>query len=142
MAFCSLELTTPGDGKAFRTSFCQNKLKLNSNNSRALTQSRRSFVVRANKRSLVLPGDEYYSHLQEAALSEEGQDQLSDIRKGKFDGPPLIDIAMSNMAVQGARAQANYGRGRGFRRTSPPDLPSIMLDCRVIYIGMPVSFNP
>lgn len=30
-------------------------------------------------------------------------------------------------------------RGNGRPRTAPPDLPSLLLDARICYLGMPVS---
>lgn len=48
----------------------------------------------------------------------------------------------------GARAAANYSmsvsmyrggaRGYGRPRTAPPDLPSLLLDARIVYLGMPI----
>lgn len=32
-------------------------------------------------------------------------------------------------------------RGYGRPRTAPPDLPSLLLDARIVYIGMPVSLH-
>lgn len=31
------------------------------------------------------------------------------------------------------------GRGYGRRQSAPPDLPSLLLDARIVYLGMPVS---
>lgn len=33
-------------------------------------------------------------------------------------------------------------RGNGRPRTAPPDLPSLLLDARICYLGMPVSQQP
>ena len=33
------------------------------------------------------------------------------------------------------------GRGSGRPRTAPPDLPSLLLDARICYLGMPVSHS-
>lgn len=33
------------------------------------------------------------------------------------------------------------GRGSGRPRTAPPDLPSLLLDARICYLGMPVSHD-
>jgi len=32
------------------------------------------------------------------------------------------------------------GRGTDRPKTAPPDLPSLLLDARICYVGMPVSF--
>ncbi|CAJ2631661.1 unnamed protein product [Trifolium pratense] len=56
------------------------------------------------------------------------------------DNLPFLDIydspqLMANSAV--ARASARYG-GRGRVRRPPPDLPSLLLSGRIVYIGMPL----
>ena len=33
------------------------------------------------------------------------------------------------------------GRGSGRPRTAPPDLPSLLLDARICYLGMPVNHS-
>ena len=57
---------------------------------------------------------------------------------------PLWDVPEIQAAAGAGAAGASYrggrGRGRGRRRRSgPPDLPSLLMDSRIVYLGMPVS---
>eukprot|EP00271_Cylindrocystis_brebissonii_P013161 TRINITY_DN32775_c0_g1_i1.p1 TRINITY_DN32775_c0_g1~~TRINITY_DN32775_c0_g1_i1.p1 ORF type:complete len:365 (-),score=73.12 TRINITY_DN32775_c0_g1_i1:513-1607(-) len=90
------------------------------------------------------PNDEFAPWLAAAAQSEEGQDLLADARNGKLDTPPLLDIAAAKMAQwqMSAPAQVERGGGGGYNehrsRRPPPDLPSLLLNSRIVYIGMPL----
>lgn len=50
-----------------------------------------------------------------------------------MDGKGPAKYSMSVSMYRGG------GRGAGRPRTAPPDLPSLLLDARICYLGMPVS---
>lgn len=50
---------------------------------------------------------------------------------GTNDGPSKYSMSVSMYRGGG-------GRGSGRPRTAPPDLPSLLLDARIVYLGMPV----
>ncbi|KAG6541004.1 hypothetical protein Mapa_017577 [Marchantia paleacea] len=85
------------------------------------------------------PNDPFLHHLAAAASSPLGREQLADARK-KDDGTlPLLDI-ISDSIMMAAPAQVerstSYNEHRP--RRPPPDLPSLLLNSRIVYIGMPL----
>eukprot|EP00850_Spirogloea_muscicola_P009369 SM000052S17761 [mRNA] locus=s52:574606:576949:- [translate_table: standard] len=107
-------------------------------------RSRWTMSMVSRRSSAVLPPfqDAFLPWLEMAAASEEGQDQLSDAAKGKYDGPPLLDIAAAKMVQRQMTAPAQVERGGNYGehrpRRPPPDLPSLLLNSRIVYIGMPL----
>lgn len=101
-------------------------------------------AARSKLGGTILPpfGDEFLPWLADAATSEEGREQLYETSKGIQDGPPLLDIASAKYAQWKMSAPAqvaqggNYGEHRP--KTPPPDLPSLLLNSRIVYIGMPL----
>lgn len=113
------------------------------------------------------PNDPFLSKLAAAASTELGKAQLAGAN-GVSDGPPLLDI-LSNPVMMAAPAQVSelypypnlnrrilrlvaysirfvfeqVERSSGYNehrpRRPPPDLPSLLLNSRIVYIGMPVS---
>lgn len=53
---------------------------------------------------------------------------------------PLMDVSAIRAAAgaPGAAAGAGGGGGGRPRRRGPPDLPSLLMDGRIVYLGMPV----
>jgi hypothetical protein len=53
---------------------------------------------------------------------------------------PLMDVSAIQAAAgaPGAAAGAGGGGGGRPRRRGPPDLPSLLMDGRIVYLGMPV----
>ena len=116
--------------------------------------NRKLTVVKVEASNVYRPGstigpiqDRFLPFLAEAARSDEGRAQLADHRRGLVDEPPLLNIAAAKMAqwqmtappAQEERAggSSNYGEHRP--RRPPPDLPSLLLNSRIVYVGMPVS---
>eukprot|EP00897_Mesotaenium_endlicherianum_P009582 jgi/Mesen1/8652/ME000502S08013 len=102
-----------------------------------------SLVSRKNGSLLFPPSqDKFLPFLAEAARSEEGKEQLFEASKGIYDDPPLLNIAAAKHAEwqMSAPAQVERGGGGGQHKTRrpPPDLPSLLLNSRIIYIGMPL----
>lgn len=70
------------------------------------------------------------------------QDTLS--AKSWYAGPDAVcEANRQPVAMAGRRAIhrgkiGGAGRGKRSRRNKPPDLPSLLLDSRICYIGMPV----
>ena len=56
---------------------------------------------------------------------------------------PLMDVSAIRAAAgaPGAAAGAGGGGGGRPRRRGPPDLPSLLMDGRIVYLGMPVRFR-
>eukprot|EP00270_Netrium_digitus_P007943 TRINITY_DN2334_c0_g1_i1.p1 TRINITY_DN2334_c0_g1~~TRINITY_DN2334_c0_g1_i1.p1 ORF type:complete len:359 (-),score=63.32 TRINITY_DN2334_c0_g1_i1:188-1264(-) len=119
----------------------------------APSRSRVQMMAASSRRSrVVLPPfqDKFLPWLIDAAQSDEGRAQVADAKKGRFDSPPLLDLAASNMLKADAaaakwqmNAPAQVERGGGnYRehrpRRPPPDLPSLLLNSRIVYIGMPL----
>jgi len=51
---------------------------------------------------------------------------------------PLLDVAAVRAAAGAPGAVASAGGGGRARRRGPPDLPSLLMDGRIVYLGMPV----
>lgn len=84
------------------------------------------------------PNDPFLSKLAAAASTELGKAQLAGAN-GVSDGPPLLDI-LSNPVMMAAPAQVERSSGYNEHRPRrpPPDLPSLLLNSRIVYIGMPL----
>lgn len=52
---------------------------------------------------------------------------------GNSERGPKYSMSMSVSMYRGG------ARGYGRPRTAPPDLPSLLLDARIVYLGMPVA---
>lgn len=99
--------------------------------------------ARRNSGLIAPVNDKFLPWLAEAARSDEGRAQVSDAARGRFEGPPLLDLAAARMAQQTQMAApAEVGRGGGYGehrpRRPPPDLPSLLLNSRIVYVGMPL----
>ncbi|XP_002979404.2 ATP-dependent Clp protease proteolytic subunit-related protein 3, chloroplastic [Selaginella moellendorffii] len=117
------------------------------------------FRISCKKRPVVLamafgasqPGDPFVETLAAAARTPLGEAQLQESRDEKRDeaSPPLLDI-VSNMVTPGsvrnfsdpvlmaapAHVETSYNEHRP--RKPPPDLPSLLLNSRIVYVGMPL----
>ncbi|KAL2621688.1 hypothetical protein R1flu_001893 [Riccia fluitans] len=90
------------------------------------------------------PNDPFLRHLYSAAKTPLGREQLADAKKKNYDGElPLLDIigeSMKSEILMAAPAQVerstSYNEHRP--RRPPPDLPSLLLNSRIVYIGMPL----
>uniref|UniRef100_A0A7I4AJ01 ATP-dependent Clp protease proteolytic subunit n=1 Tax=Physcomitrium patens TaxID=3218 RepID=A0A7I4AJ01_PHYPA len=84
------------------------------------------------------PNDPFLAKLAAAASTEMGKAQLAGA-SGVSDGPPLLDI-LSNPVMMAAPAQVERSSGYNEHRPRrpPPDLPSLLLNSRIVYIGMPL----
>jgi hypothetical protein len=66
---------------------------------------------------------------------------LAAMQPGEIYMPdPLMDVSAIQAAAgaPGAAAGAGGGGGGRPRRRGPPDLPSLLMDGRIVYLGMPV----
>lgn len=80
--------------------------------------------------------DPFLARLAAAASSPMGQAQS---KESISEGPPLLDLVASPklMAAPGqAERSAAYNEHKP--RRPPPDLPSLLLNSRIVYIGMPL----
>ncbi|CAI5949316.1 unnamed protein product [Closterium sp. NIES-65] len=113
--------------------------------SAAGTHGRVTMALRARRdpRLIAPVDDKFLPWLADAARSDEGRAQISDAASGRFDGPPLLDLAAAKMAATQMAAPAQVERGGGYGehrpRRPPPDLPSLLLNSRIVYVGMPVG---
>ncbi|KAG0630649.1 hypothetical protein M758_1G194200 [Ceratodon purpureus] len=84
------------------------------------------------------PNDPFLAKLAAAASTEMGKAQLAGAA-GVSDGPPLLDI-LTNPVMMAAPAQVERSSGYNEHRPRrpPPDLPSLLLNSRIVYIGMPL----
>lgn len=86
--------------------------------------------------------DKFIPWLDAAARTQEGKEQLEAAAAGELDFPPLLDIAAAQQAKWSMTAPAQVDRGGGYGehkpRRPPPDLPSLLLNSRIVYIGMPL----
>lgn len=80
--------------------------------------------------------DPFLTRLAAAASSPMGQAQLAESRS---DSPPLLDV-VSNPILMAAPGQAERSTAYNEHkpRRPPPDLPSLLLNSRIVYIGMPL----
>lgn len=58
-----------------------------------------------------------------------------------MSGMDVADPRRYSMSVQMYRGGGGGGGGSARPRTAPPDLPSLLLDARICYLGMPVSLS-
>ena len=112
------------------------------------SKSRWCMALPPRKGALVLAPyqDKFIPWLDAAARTQEGKEQLEAAAAGELDFPPLLDIAAAQQAKWSMTAPAQVDRGGGYGehkpRRPPPDLPSLLLNSRIVYIGMPVmSFS-
>lgn len=56
-----------------------------------------------------------------------------------MSGMNAADPRRYSMSVQMYRGGGGGGGGSARPRTAPPDLPSLLLDARICYLGMPVK---
>ncbi|CAI7793885.1 unnamed protein product [Closterium sp. NIES-53] len=98
--------------------------------------------ARRDPRLIAPVNDKFLPWLADVARSDEGRAQISDAASGRFEGPPLLDLAAAKMAATQMAAPAQVERGGGYGehrpRRPPPDLPSLLLNSRIVYIGMPL----
>ncbi|CAM6088367.1 unnamed protein product [Calypogeia fissa] len=88
---------------------------------------------------LTSPNDPFLHHLADAARSDRGRAQLADARKDDGGPPPLLDIlADSIMMAAPAQVERSTSYNEHRPRRPPPDLPSLLLNSRIVYIGMPL----
>lgn len=111
-------------------------------------KSRLCMALGSRKGALVLAPyqDKFIPWLDAAARTQEGKEQLEAAAAGELDFPPLLDIAAAQQAKWSMTAPAQADRGGGGYgehkpRRPPPDLPSLLLNSRIVYIGMPVIFS-
>ena len=52
-----------------------------------------------------------------------------------------LQNAPSRLSMSVNMYRGGGGGGYGRPRTAPPDLPSLLLDARICYLGMPVSLQ-
>lgn len=52
-----------------------------------------------------------------------------------------LDNAPSRLSMSVSMYRGGGGGGFGRPKTAPPDLPSLLLDSRICYLGMPVCFH-
>ncbi|MCO5596836.1 hypothetical protein L7F22_050906 [Adiantum nelumboides] len=80
--------------------------------------------------------DPFLARLAAAASTPVGQAHLAG---SSSDKPPLLDV-VSNPILMAAPGQAERSAAYNEHkpRRPPPDLPSLLLNSRIVYIGMPV----
>ena len=54
-------------------------------------------------------------------------------------GLPTLPEVIAGSASPAAEARGGSGYDAHRPKTPPPDLPSLLLDSRIVYLGMPVS---
>ncbi|MCO5575949.1 hypothetical protein L7F22_029756 [Adiantum nelumboides] len=83
--------------------------------------------------------DPFLSRLAAAASTPVGQAQLAG---SSSDKPPLLDV-VSNPILMAAPGQAERSAAYNEHkpRRPPPDLPSLLLNGRIVYIGMPTTMR-
>ncbi|KAK7280265.1 hypothetical protein RJT34_25327 [Clitoria ternatea] len=57
---------------------------------------------------------------------------------GMWSLPTMGKSSPSNYSMSVSMYRGGGGRGTGRPRTAPPDLPSLLLDARICYLGMPI----
>lgn len=82
-----------------------------------------------------------FAHL--SLLPYPGRPLLGSTTQGLLIPDPLWDIPEIRAAAgsPGAAAGATYSGGGPRRRSQPPDLPSLLMDARICYLGMPVRLG-
>lgn len=81
--------------------------------------------------------DPFLARLAAAASSPIGQAQLAASGSVPHDAPPLLDLVASpKLMAAPAHVERAYNEHKP--RRPPPDLPSLLLNSRIVYIGMPL----
>ncbi|KAJ7538579.1 hypothetical protein O6H91_11G055200 [Diphasiastrum complanatum] len=85
------------------------------------------------------PDDPFLARLAAAAQTPLGQAQLAQSSTVSNDNPPLLNIVTDPLCMA---APAQVERATSYNehrpRKPPPDLPSLLLNSRIVYIGMPL----
>ncbi|XP_010549689.1 PREDICTED: ATP-dependent Clp protease proteolytic subunit-related protein 3, chloroplastic [Tarenaya hassleriana] len=82
------------------------------------------------------PKDPFLSML--ASVAEKSPEKILN-RPVNSDTPPYLDLFESPQAMSSpAQVERSVSYGGRRRRSAPPDLPSMLLDGRIVYIGMPL----
>lgn len=74
-----------------------------------------------------------------SASSPLGQAQLAETGSSPHDRPPLLDLVASpKLMAAPAQVERSAAYNEHRPRRPPPDLPSLLLNSRIVYIGMPL----
>jgi ATP-dependent Clp endopeptidase proteolytic subunit ClpP len=85
------------------------------------------------------PNDPFLAQLAAAASTPLGQAQLAHSSSVSNDGPPLLDIVTDPLMMAApAQVERSTSYNEHRPRRPPPDLPSLLLNSRIVYIGMPL----
>lgn len=80
--------------------------------------------------------DIFLRELQESISASRSYDEFGMYNlSGMHEGPAGYSMGMG----MGTMSMGRAGRGYRRMRSSAPDLPSLLLDSRIIFLGMPVS---
>eukprot|EP00249_Psilotum_nudum_P013780 c24508_g1_i1 orf=55-1065(+) len=83
--------------------------------------------------------DPFLARLSAVANSPLGQAQLAKSGSVPHEGPPLLDLVSSPKLMAGpAQVERSISYNEHRPRRPPPDLPSLLLNSRIVYIGMPL----
>ncbi|ESQ35962.1 hypothetical protein EUTSA_v100081801mg, partial [Eutrema salsugineum] len=114
-------------------------LSLNSTGRRNLKSSRYAFRAKAAAKipmPPINPKDPFLSTL--ASVAANSPEKLLN-RPVNADTPPYLDIFDSPQLMSSpAQVERSVAYNEHRPRTPPPDLPSMLLDGRIVYIGMPL----
>eukprot|EP00246_Nothoceros_aenigmaticus_P001246 TRINITY_DN116_c0_g1_i2.p1 TRINITY_DN116_c0_g1~~TRINITY_DN116_c0_g1_i2.p1 ORF type:complete len:348 (-),score=41.42 TRINITY_DN116_c0_g1_i2:777-1784(-) len=105
----------------------------------ALPRVSRSRICMALRPLPAHTNDPFLARLAAVASTETGKDQLAQSRSSSDGEPPLLDlVADTKLMAAPAQVERSTSYNEHRPRRPPPDLPSLLLNSRIVYIGMPL----